>query len=69
MLYTNCHLCNIFNIFRALSKNDTPLLFFSEGAFFLEYCFSNAPLIFHFWLLFWLLAAFLSKKVFPSHFT
>lgn len=24
----------LFNIFRTLSKNDTPLLFFSEGAFF-----------------------------------
>ena len=59
----------LFNIFRALSKNDTPLLFFSEGAFFLEHCFSNTLLIFHFWLLFWLLAAFLSKKVFPYHFT
>ena len=38
VVYLTC-LCNCFIIFRALSKNDTPLLFFSEGAFFFRILF------------------------------
>ena len=42
---------------------------FTSFFYLKQYLSCSALLIFHLWLLFWLLAAFLSKKVFPSHFT
>ena len=68
VVYLTC-LCNCFQYISCFKQKRYSLAVFQWGSVFLEHCFSNAPLIFHSWLLFWLLAAFLSKKVFPSHFT